>query len=311
MPRPMATGTNVQNMVLRIQELLRFTPKSEVLSTIILEPDSRMQCIGIAMVVEEVESQDRCVQNDAVASLVYITTVIGVVLVSTLGFTVEISYYVAPLMLLLLIIFIFTRSDVQETPRHCELELMGMILAGNADSILYFFSLVMMRTKMPDMVLRASLPLSTPWGHSGNSSLLCGDIIMHSLRNMGWHELCALLAPHRITNFFDIVVSCDLVYEVDNMLFEKLTMHEYGMYQRLSLLMAIVCSEEYPSSSLSFVRRRWKTRVSCPLRELSSRGVSSGIPPEWTSDEWVPQLSGCKIPIPDMNHHNNEVVVGI
>jgi hypothetical protein len=293
--------SDMRTVISWMRDALRGYTSTEIIMRLLVQQVGYAQCVCIAMLVEAVDGEYSLLQGLTSASVVF-TSLSGIVVVSWVGY-LGIYYYIIPVVILWFLFFIGSQPwEVDRSLSTADIDLLGIILASRADFILYFYSILCLRSLLPDMVCRASLNRGYHFQALGcfdeNAlSVVAVEVLLSALRHLRWSELRSLLLPSRITIFQHLAIYAQMPDE----LYASLLCNSSQQMRRMNLVIAIVVDERYPSSQHSFALRRWKARIVTPLRELHVKGMYGVLPKAWVSPVWESTLAGCSIPFPHLH----------
>jgi hypothetical protein len=221
--------------------------------------------IDMALVLQGVSD------DGAVTAFVFCSSILIPVVVSWLGY-VALYYYIIPIIIIWCIIFIMTTPCDAPLCHRDNVKFIAGVLSKKADSLLYFYDAMNLRCNkiVPDT---------------------CKDIATQALNDMSLYEIRSMLVPCRMKTLRCMFESWELTYTNDVDLFTQTNRH-------LALVWVVAARECYPPSAQLFMLRRWRWRVTAPLRDVFRKGHYVGLPVDWMSFLWVPSLAGCFLPLP-------------
>ena len=136
-------------------------------------------------------------------------------------------------------------------------------------------------------------------------------ILLTALCNLGWSQLYGLVGPNlrgAAASIFRSLHVGKLIHKAFNAQTRKEGSDSEAGLRRVSLIVSMLRSQQYPASREEFEKWEWGHRIARPLNSLLAApafagaglagGKSAGETAQWLKQEWVPELAGRKLPKP-------------
>jgi hypothetical protein len=276
-----------------VQDMWKHSNGYEMLSIIRKFPMKSTQCICLANMVDRVEIP---ATTCFIESFVFCSSLGGMVAICWLGW-MGFYYYVIPVLILLLIVYICAGENDPRASIIDESHTMGVMLSAEADSLAYFYTMVCTRGIVTDICDRAVMLVQPLPRICGSDFDLTRNIVLSALCNMQLSEICLFISSPLVEVITHMNNTFAIKRVVTKLMSGQCTPSKLCVLQRITLILAVAERETYPVSSISFKKLKWVARVIEPLREISCLDGPVQIPETWLSSKWNAELVGFLIPL--------------